>query len=123
MKKFEGILFASDLDGTLLRDDKTLSEENLKAIEYFKENGGYFTVVTGRPAVIVGDIYNKIRPNAPMSCYNGGGIYDAGKKEFLWKNRKDLMKRKIHCFITSEMMKIIFRKSRKKQQRETTLLP
>lgn len=85
MKKFDGILITTDLDGTLLDDDKSVSEENLEAIEYFKENGGYFTVVTGRPAVIVGDIYNKIRPNAPMSCYNGGGIYDAGKKEFLWK--------------------------------------
>lgn len=83
MKKFEGILVVTDLDGTLLRNDKSISKENLEAIEYFKDNGGLFTIVTGRPQVIVGEIYNKVRPNAPMVCYNGGGIYDAEKKEFL----------------------------------------
>ena len=57
MKKFEGILITTDLDGTLLRNDKSVSRENLSAIEYFKENAGVFTFVTGRPSVIVGDIY------------------------------------------------------------------
>ena len=47
MKKFEGILMVTDLDGTLLRNDKSISEENLKAIEYFKSNGGIFAFVTG----------------------------------------------------------------------------
>ena len=35
MKKFEGILFCTDLDGTLYSDDKTVSKENLDAIERF----------------------------------------------------------------------------------------
>ena len=37
MNKFQGILIATDLDGTLLRKDKSVSDENKKAIEYFKE--------------------------------------------------------------------------------------
>ncbi len=85
MKKFEGILITTDLDGTLLRNDKSISKENLDAIEYFKENGGLFTIVTGRPPVIVGKIYDIVKPNAPIGCYNGGGIYDMEKKEYLWK--------------------------------------
>lgn len=85
MKKFDNILITTDLDGTLLRDDKTISEENISAINYFKENGGKFTFVTGRPPVIVGDIYNIVRPNAPIGCFNGGGIYDMEKKEYLWQ--------------------------------------
>ncbi len=85
MKNFEGILITTDLDGTLLRNDKSISKENLDAIEYFKENGGLFTIVTGRPPVIVGKIYDIVRPNAPIGCYNGGGIYDVEKGEYLWK--------------------------------------
>lgn len=84
MKKFEGILIATDLDGTLLRDDKSISEENLSSIEYFKENGGTFTFITGRAPLVVGDIYDTVRPNAPFGCFNGGGIYDAVKGEYLW---------------------------------------
>ena len=48
MKKFEGILLCTDLDGTLYRNDKSISPENRKAIEYFKREGGCFTFITGR---------------------------------------------------------------------------
>lgn len=84
MKKFEGILITTDLDGTLLRNDKSISDKNKAAIEYFKDNGGLFTFVTGRPPIIVGDIYNEVLPNAPIGCFNGGGIYDMAKKEYIW---------------------------------------
>ena len=36
MGKFDGYLLGTDLDGTLLRKDKSISDENKKAIEYFK---------------------------------------------------------------------------------------
>ena len=48
MGKFDGYLICTDLDGTLYRNDKTVSAENREAIEYFKREGGYFTFVTGR---------------------------------------------------------------------------
>lgn len=89
MKKFQGILIATDLDGTLLRKDKSISDENKKAIEYFKENGGYFTIVTGRPMAVNRAISEEVNPNAPIGCLNGGGIYDTGKKEYLWTKPLD----------------------------------
>ena len=84
MGKFDGILICTDLDGTLLRNDKTISKENLDAIEYFKREGGFFTYITGRMPFTSADIYNTIKPNAPFGCANGGGLYDHLKQEYIW---------------------------------------
>ena len=83
MKKFEGMLICTDLDGTLLRGDKTISRENLEAIEYFKSEGGYFTFITGRMPYFAIDMYNAINPNAPIGCINGGGIYDYKAQKYI----------------------------------------
>ena len=90
MKKFEGILICTDLDGTLLRDDKSISKENLEAIEYFKAEGGYFTFVTGRLPYFVQNIYNTVNPNVPFGCSNGGAIYDHREKKYIYS--KELSK-------------------------------
>lgn len=82
--KFEGILLCTDLDGTLLCDNKHISKENLEAIEYFKSEGGLFTFITGRPPMIAMDIYETVKPNAPIGCFNGGGIYDFESGKYLW---------------------------------------
>ena len=84
--KFDGILICTDLDGTLLKNDKTVSEENIEAIEYFKKEGGLFTFVTGRMPYYIGDILKMIKPNAPIGCVNGGGLFDHIKGEYLWKS-------------------------------------
>ena len=84
MGKFDGILICSDLDGTLLRNDKSISEENSAAIEYFKREGGYFTFITGRMYFTASSLYEMVKPNAPVGCINGGGIYDFEKGEYLW---------------------------------------
>ena len=84
MKKFEGILLATDLDGTLLKADKSVSEENKLAIEYFKENGGKFTFITGRTPMAVSSLCKIVTPNAPIGCMNGAGIYDYDNDRLLW---------------------------------------
>ena len=84
MKKFEGILFITDLDGTLLRDDKTISNKNLDAIKYFMSEGGAFTFITGRIPAGAKIVYDVVKPNAPCGCINGGAIYDFRTKELLW---------------------------------------
>ena len=86
MGKFDGVLICTDLDGTLLRNDKTVSRENIEAVEYFKREGGFFTFVTGRMPYYVGDILKRIKPNAPFGCVNGGGLYDHIEKKYLWKS-------------------------------------
>ena len=76
MGRFDGILLCTDLDGTLFRDDKTVSRENLDAIEYFKREGGAFAFITGRMPFYVGKVYDTVRPNVPYGCANGGAVYD-----------------------------------------------
>ena len=84
MKRFDGILICTDLDGTLLGSDRRVSEENLAAIRRFEAAGGLFTFVTGRPPYCATDIYNTVRPNAPFGCFNGGGIYDAEAGKYVY---------------------------------------
>jgi HAD superfamily hydrolase (TIGR01484 family) len=84
MGKFNGILICTDLDGTLLKNDGTISTENLNAIEYFKQEGGIFTFITGRMPFFVSHIHNAINPNAPFGCINGGGLYDYNEKKYIW---------------------------------------
>lgn len=84
MGKFDGILICTDLDGTLFKNDKTISAENIEAIEYFKREGGYFTFITGRMPYFVDDIAQLVKPNAPIGCVNGGGLYDYKSKKYLW---------------------------------------
>lgn len=84
MGKFDGVLICTDLDGTLLRSDKSISQENIDAIEYFKSEGGYFTFITGRMPYFSKMVYDAVGANAPVGCVNGGGIYDYEKSEYLW---------------------------------------
>ena len=86
MGKFDGILICTDLDGTLYKNDKTISFENREAIEYFKREGGYFTFITGRMPYYSTEAYDAVMPNAPFGCFNGGGVYDGGSDKYVWRS-------------------------------------
>lgn len=85
MGKFSGYLVCTDLDGTLLANNKSISAENLQAIDYFKREGGIFTFVTGRMPFFVSRVYDMINPNAPIGCINGCGLYDYPNQKYLWQ--------------------------------------
>lgn len=89
MKKFEGFLFCTDIDGTLYNSDRTVSKENLEAIEYFKNEGGIFTFITGRVPSTTQNIYDAVSPNGPYGCFNGGAVYDGVLKKYLFKTALD----------------------------------
>ena len=85
MGKFDGILIACDIDGTLLDDSKSIPRRNVDAVEYFVMNGGFFTLATGRTArPLVEKFCDKIKLNAPGICSNGSQIFDFEKLETLW---------------------------------------
>ena len=89
MGKFSGILLCTDLDETLLDSKKQVSEQNKNAIEYFKQNGGMFTFITGRTPLGIPHIIDMVRPNAPIGCLNGGAIYDAEKNVNIMEKELD----------------------------------
>ena len=79
MPKFSGILLASDLDGTLLDHEGSLSRENRDALLYFMQNGGLFTAATGRGRQSFEKVRGIIPKNAPVILSNGGLVIDFGK--------------------------------------------
>lgn len=75
MGKFSGILICSDFDGTLAVKGH-VAEKNISAIRYFQENGGLFSVITGRSADFLISRENEVSCNTYTGCVNGTVIYD-----------------------------------------------
>ncbi|MBR3942195.1 MAG: HAD family phosphatase [Clostridia bacterium] len=84
MKKFEGIVLCSDLDGTMLENETTIHPENLKALAYFRENGGKFTIATGRQRKSAAHFLEVLKPDFPIITANGAMILDTDANKILW---------------------------------------
>lgn len=80
MGKFDGVLFYSDYDDTLYNTAHTVSPENHAAIRYFQENGGRFSVATGRAHRTFTPQLERegLALNAPVVLSNGAALYDYG---------------------------------------------
>lgn len=74
MKKFEGMMLACDLDGTLLDSERRISPANEKALRYFVGEGGRFTLATGRAPSAIQAYLDQLPFNAPYSLLNGSLI-------------------------------------------------
>ena len=75
---FSDILMTVDFDRTLTAPDGSIPERNIEAIRYFMENGGSFTVNTGRSYVSFLPFLNIVPVNAPLLLMNGSASYDNG---------------------------------------------
>ena len=77
MSIYSDFLLTVDYDRTLTGPDSTIPARNLEAIRYFMENGGTFTVNTGRSLPMSAqNILGKVPVNAPLLLYNGSADYD-----------------------------------------------
>ena len=83
MGKFDGILICSDFDMTM-GIGGVVTEGNREAIRYFQENGGRFTIISGRNPLFLKDHQEGFHVNAPLSGYNGGLIIDENTYEVLY---------------------------------------
>lgn len=74
MKK-ERHLIALDLDGTLLSDEKHVSEKNQEIIRKAIEKGHIVVIATGRPHRASIQYYRDLRLDTPMVNFNGALIH------------------------------------------------
>lgn len=79
------ILF-SDLDDTLLDENKAVCQENQKKINQMLEQGHYFVITTGRPVATGKIVVNQLKLTSPgcyMAAFNGAVIYDCAAGQIL----------------------------------------
>lgn len=76
MAPFSDVLLTVDYDRTLTAPDSSIPERNLEAIRYFIDNGGAFTVNTGRSVPMTKVFRDRVPVNAPLLLYNGSAAYD-----------------------------------------------
>ncbi|MFI9151601.1 HAD hydrolase family protein [Streptomyces sp. NPDC053367] len=84
------LLVATDLDGTLLRDDLTVSARTRRALELIGTAGARHLVVTGRPAVACRQLLRGIGYQGLAVCGQGAQLYDAGADRLLSSLALDL---------------------------------
>ena len=82
MGVFDGVLLCTDLDGTLA-DGRSINKADADAINYFKENGGKFTLCTGRVYNYLTGLFDCVSPNTYVISLNGALITDPITKEIL----------------------------------------
>ncbi|WP_406452386.1 Cof-type HAD-IIB family hydrolase [Streptomyces sp. NBC_00876] len=69
-------LIATDLDGTLLRDDKTVSDRTVAALAAAEEAGIEVFFVTGRPARWMDVVSEHVHGHGLAICANGAAVAD-----------------------------------------------
>lgn len=72
-------LLISDMDGTLVRHDKSLPEENIAAIKDAVARGLKVSLISARPEAGMAAIAEQLGLPGPMGAFNGGVIFSPGK--------------------------------------------
>lgn len=102
-------LVATDLDGTLLRDDKSISETDLKSLKLLAEQNIARVAATGRSLHKVFEVLPENSPFDFIVFSSGGGVFDWNNKELLVSEQFEtsftliictfLLKRKLNFFV------------------------
>lgn len=76
-------LYISDLDGTLLQPDVTLSASTVRIINELMAQGMYFTAATARSIASAKHILKDLNLSVPVILMNGVCIYDFQRMDYL----------------------------------------
>jgi hydroxymethylpyrimidine pyrophosphatase-like HAD family hydrolase len=67
-------LYVSDLDGTLLQSDETLSSFSIQTINHLVSQGMLFSYATGKSIVTASRVTSGLSHRIPVILYNGAFI-------------------------------------------------
>lgn len=70
-------LLVSDIDGTLVRHDKSLSDANRDAIRGLIADGVAVTLISARPPAGIVWLAEALGISGPLGAFNGGTLFDA----------------------------------------------
>jgi Cof subfamily protein (haloacid dehalogenase superfamily) len=70
-------LVVSDVDGTLLTKDKTLTEGARRAVRRLEQSGVGFTITSSRPTIGMRFLIEPLQITLPVGAFNGSSIVDA----------------------------------------------
>lgn len=93
-------LIVSDYDGTLIKKNGEISDEQLKTINAYVASGGKFTVITGRMTTSILPLVRKLGLKGYVSSFNGGELTEI-------ESGKTLYSKKIKNSLAVEIYKII----------------
>ena len=62
----------SDVDGTLVTRDKTLTPETIAAVAALRTRGIAFSIISSRPPRGLAMVVNRLGITAPIAGFNGG---------------------------------------------------
>ena len=65
-------LLLSDVDGTLVRSDKSLSQQSIEAVQRLHAEGIHFAVTSGRPPRGMEMLTEPLSLTTPLAAFNGG---------------------------------------------------
>jgi len=79
-------LYISDLDGTLLKNNLTISEFTADVVNELTNKGMIFSYATARSIVTAAAVTNGITVNIPVIVHNGAFVMESGTKKLLVSN-------------------------------------
>ncbi|WP_262063815.1 HAD family hydrolase [Streptomyces sp. STR69] len=82
-------LVATDLDGTVVRGDGTVSARTVAAFARIRDAGAEFVFATGRPPRLMGPIADAFGPFGTAICSNGALVYDMGTRSVVAEHAID----------------------------------
>jgi Cof subfamily protein (haloacid dehalogenase superfamily) len=98
-------LIATDLDGTFLKNDKTVSPENLKALKWLGEQNIIRVAATGRNLKKVKDVIGDHIPFDYVVYSSGAGVVNLKTGETLFNQNlaRDSVKKLLNYFVNQKL--------------------
>lgn len=90
LKKSRKKILFSDMDGTLLRSDNTISSDMKAAIDRLVQNGHRFVLSSGRPLQSMLNLCESLDlyyPGMLLIAFNGALVYDVDAHAALWETK------------------------------------